>query len=110
MIIQTNPSQVNTGDISVSFEPAEANTQQFESTQIQEDTTQNIAAGAYQVLVYNTGLEEITVNGFKVEPNDRVPFESKYNQETNRLDYTPAIVVITPLGGSAFYTALRPSA
>jgi hypothetical protein len=110
MVQLINPAKIATGDISVTLEPATADTQQTEFGQILEDTTKVIAAGAYSVEVHNTGNEEITVNGFKVEPNDRYLIKSEYNQVTNKVDFCPIVTVITPVGGFAYFVAFRPSA
>jgi len=109
MVQQINPAQSNIGDISVEVTPATAATQQTDFGQIAEDTTQVIVAGAYSVEVHNTGNEEITVNGFKVEPNDRYLLEAKYNEVTNRKDFCPETTVITPVDGSAYFVAFYPS-
>lgn len=102
------PANITTGDLSVNIAPATAGVQQPDTVQLGEGSTV-IPGGAYEVMVYNTGLEPITVNGNRLESNDKAPFEKKYNRVTNREDFTPAITVVVPADGSAYYTEIRPS-
>lgn len=109
MIIQTSPAQINTGDISVSLEAATAGTMVPDFGQIVSNTTKVITAGAYQMDVYNPGNEDITVNGVKVLPGDKVSFESKYNQTNNTRDFVPEITVVVPVDGASYYSGFYPS-
>lgn len=108
MVQLINPASVS-GDLTVTLDPATAATQQIESDQLSPGTT-NIAAAAYKVEIHNTGLEIITVNSQDVEPGDRFQIAAVDNPSTNRYDMTPALTVVVPANGSAYYVAYRPSA
>ena len=110
MVQLINPSEIQTGDLSVTLPPATAGTMQTSTNQIPSDSSVTIPAGAYSISIHNTGLEEITVNGFKVEPNDAYRLHSEYNEVTNRRDFCPAVVIVVPAGGDAYYVTYRPSA
>lgn len=101
--------QVSTGDITVTTTPATAGVQVVDHQQVAPGTT-NVPSGAYQVIVYNTGFEPITVNGDTLLSNDKAVFEARENPTNNRMDFTPAIAIVVPAEGSAFYTENRPSA
>ena len=114
MVQLINPASVTTGDLNVNQDPATANTLQTQSGQVAVNTSFTVAAGAYAVLVQNTGLNSITVNGQTLDPGaPPYEIEAKLNPTNNRYDFCPAVVIVTPNdpnGSTAFYVATRPSA
>ncbi|MEM1215259.1 MAG: hypothetical protein AAGJ82_06220 [Bacteroidota bacterium] len=103
------PADIQTGDLSVSFDPATANTMALDSGQVEENSTEVLAAGAYYVKVRNTSLVTITVNGDDLNPNNEFILESRTNPVNNRHDFCPAVTIVTPARGSANYVTYRPS-
>lgn len=69
----------------------------------------NIPAGAYTVRVWNTGLENITVNGAPVPPGEEWRVDVQYNFVTSRQDFCPVVDIIVPTDGQASYQVLQPS-
>lgn len=109
MIVQTNPANIDASGISVDITPPTAGTIQSATVQVGESANLTVAAGAYSVVVYNNNLEPITVNGETLEPGDHKPFEARLNPVLNKFDFCPAVNIITPAGGSAYYVTERPS-
>jgi len=72
--------------------------------------TTNVPAGAYRVRVFNTGLENIAVNGATVPPAEMWEVEARENRVTGRLDLCPAVTIVVPADGQASYQAETPSA
>lgn len=112
MIVQTNPSNVTTGDISVE-NITETLTSGITGGEYEEVTDGNydIAAGAYRVTVINIGIMgTVTVNGDTLSPN--IPWEKKAqeNRSTSKLDLCPAVNVVVSGGGRASYQTDTPSA
>lgn len=97
------------GGGTVVIEPATPGVLDTQTDQLEPGTT-NIPAGAYDVTVYNTGLVDITVAGETLYPNDAKRYESRLNHVNNVQDFTPAIAVVVPAGGSGYYVANYPSA
>lgn len=107
-----NPSSISLGNVTLQTTPATAD--QFIPMSGQLDggvagDTLTITSGAYRVVVHNTGLENITVNGDVITPDDTQSFECKFNPATNRLDLTPELTISVPPNGKGFYTGERPS-
>jgi len=69
----------------------------------------NIPVGQYEVRVYNTGLEDITVNGATVPMGESWGVEAIENRITGRFDLTPAVTVVVPADGAASYQYHSPS-
>jgi len=71
--------------------------------------TETVTAGAYEIKVMNTGLQDITVNGQTVPRGDTYRIEARSNPATQRLDLCPALTIVVPAGGAASYYVTRPS-
>ncbi|MBX2927011.1 MAG: hypothetical protein KF852_04185 [Saprospiraceae bacterium] len=107
MIVSIPPGGSGGGEVT---ELLAANTMQQTFGNIAANTTENIAAGAYRIRVYNAGLEDITVNGVTVFPGEYWTIEARENRSTTRFDLCPAVAVAVPVGGAASYQVERPSA
>lgn len=69
----------------------------------------NISAGAYSVSVYNEGVIAITVNGDSVAPGEKWELKAFSNDNTQKVDFCPAVTIIVPVGGAAKYQVYLPS-
>ena len=96
----------------VTLEPYASNNQSTTSNTLGQNETEAIPAGKYEVVVYNDGLTNITVNGANLPTGNRLSFVARENPVTQRLDLTPEVVVVTPntSGASASFYYTEPSA
>lgn len=103
-----NRVSISTGDITASITPYTAGVQ-VQDYQAVTAGTYNIASGKYRVTVYNSGVEDITVNGDLVPTGEMWMAEAMDNPATQKIDFTPAIEIIVPAGGNASYSTISPS-
>lgn len=103
-----NRVSISTGDITASIEPYTAGIQ-VSDYQAVTAGTHNVASGKYRVTVYNTGVENITVNGDLVPTGEVWVSQAEANPVTQKFDLTPAVEIIVPAGGNASYTSISPS-
>ena len=108
MIQLINAATIDAGSITVDIPPYDAGTQ-GEDFQAVTAGTHNVVAGAYSVEVYNAGLNNITVNGDTVPPNEYARFAAISNPVTQRMDFCPAVTVIVPASGQATIKTVTPS-
>lgn len=73
------------------------------------DGIHNIAAGAYHIRLYNSGLTDITANGVTVYSGDTWEIDFRENRAVTRVDFCPSVEVVIPVGGFATYQAEYPS-
>lgn len=104
-----NRVTISAGDITANITPYTTGTMGSDFQTVTAGT-HNIAAGNYSVQVFNDGLDDITVNGDIVTPGNYWLLEAKANPATQKIDYTPAIEIIVPTGGTASYSTTTPSA
>ena len=109
MIQLINSSTIDAGSIEVTIPPYDPGTQ-GEDFQAVGVGTYNVSAGAYSVEVYNAGLNNITVNGDTVPPNEYARFSAISNPVTQRMDFCPAVTVIVSASGQATIKTVTPSA
>lgn len=106
MIIGVNGSAGGGGsDVSVTLEPGTLS-QTFANL---APGATNILAGAYEIRLYNAGLENITANGVTVFPGETWTISARENFVTQKLDFCPLVAVVVPAGGAASYQAEYPS-
>lgn len=103
-----NSVSLSTGEITATIAPYEVGTQ-TEDYQAVEEGTYNIAAGKYRVMVYNSGVYDITVNGDTVPTGEIWVRDAVANPATQKFDLTPAVEVVVPAGGNASYSITSPS-
>ncbi len=103
-----NRVSISTGDITASITPYTAGTQSQEYQAVTAGTY-NIPADKYRVAVYNSGVEDISVNGDLVPTGELWVAEAQANPATQKFDLTPAVEIIVPAGGNASYTTISPS-
>ena len=107
--LERNPSSVSLSGVSVGIDPYATDTQSDNYQELGEGT-HNIPAGKYTVVVKNDGVDPITANGITISPEGEWVFQSHKNPATQKLDLTPAITIIVPVGGAASYYYSTPSA
>lgn len=103
-----NRVSISTGDITASITPYTSGTQ-VQDYQAVTSGTYNIPAGKYRVTVYNSGVEDITVNGDLVPTGEVWEAQAEANPATQKYDLTPAVEIVVPAGGNASYTTRTPS-
>lgn len=103
-----NSVALSVGDISATIAPYDLGTQ-TEDYQAVGEGTYNVAAGKYRVMVYNSGVYDITVNGDNVPTGEIWLRDAIANPATQVFDLTPAVEIIVPAGGNASYSTISPS-
>jgi len=109
MIQLINSGTTNIANANLSIDPYATGTQTNDFQSL-EDGLHPIAAGKYRVDIYNEGNEDITVNGDTVAPGQHWPARAFQNPATQKLDLTPAISIVVPVGGAISYSWDGPSA
>lgn len=109
MIQLINTGSTNIANANLSIDPYATGTiiNDFQSV---EEGTHNIPAGKIRVDVYNEGNGNITVNGDTVNPGQHWQSKAFSDPARQKIDYTPAVVIIVPANGFASYSFDGPSA
>lgn len=71
--------------------------------------TTSIPAGAYKILVINTGLKKITVDGRDIPPGENFELEKSFNHVSRKQDFCPAVDIVIPADGVCSYLTIFPS-
>lgn len=71
--------------------------------------TTNVAAGAYKIVVWNTGVVAITVGGISLGSGEKWEAEACENRATSKFDLCPSVAIVVPANGAAQYQVTRPS-
>jgi len=112
MIQLINAGTTNIANADLSVDPYGADNQIIGSGTLDRNESETIPAGKYYVKVFNDGLAPITVNGVSLPRGREIILEARSNDNTQRLDLTPAVSITTPdeEGAAASYYFTQPSA
>lgn len=108
MIQLINTASIDIENADITIPPYSTGTLQ-KNTESVGPGSYNVPAGAYELRIYNDGLQPITVDGQSVETGDTFLIEAKANPNSQRLDLTPAVTIVVPPGGAASYYTISPS-
>ncbi|MEL6142956.1 MAG: hypothetical protein AAFU67_15210 [Bacteroidota bacterium] len=112
MIQTVLASTTNIDNANISLPPSTANTLQLIGGSVVGGALGDsitIPLGAYEVTVHNVGLTDIQVGGATLGPDDSKTIKGRENPTNNRFDFTPAITIVVPQDGKAYYEGERPS-
>lgn len=109
MIQLINAPTLDGSGLTVSIDPYDTGIQTSDYGTV-SDSSKTIDAGKYRVKVYNEGLTDITVNGDTVPAGNEFLLEAFNNDNTQKTDLTPEVVIVVPSGGNASWSWVGPSA